>query len=332
MNINFAGWYIFLKTTKAGKSILLGVGIAFLLIIGFIFFPNKHQHNDSSVTAPKSATKATTHIFSNDIEPIDAQIEKPTVPKTNQQNLLSSYVSGTTSPPPCPMRLYAAGPNEEASISGAYLPYGRLIKCTLINTVDSSRIATPIIGMVLEDVWQEGQCIIPAGTEVHGTAQIDRSRERIASEKEWIIIWQDGKEMPIKGIALSNSQHGERWGITDGSAGLEGEIIKSDSLAQLKEILASTISAAGSGLVPMTTTTSPFGNTQVATTGSAEAVLGESVQAAGRVYAQQIMQSIQRDGWFVRCKAGSTFYLYTMQTIDLANAHIGSSENLKEKK
>ena len=235
------------------------------------------------------------------------------------------------------MRIYAdpAGPShEEARISDSYLPYGRLVKCVLVNTVDSSRIATPIIGMVTEDVWQAGVCVIPAGTEVHGIAQIDRTRERIASEKEWIMVWQNGKELPVKGIVLSNTQHGtdQRWGITDGSAGLEGEILRSDKLAQLKEILASTVAAAGSGLVPVTTTTSPFGNTQVATTGSAQAVLGESIQAAGRVYAQQIMESIQREGWFVRCKAGSSFYLYTLEPIDLANAHIGSSQSVKSTK
>ena len=92
---------------------------------------------------------------------------------------------------------------------------------------------------------------------------------------------------------------------------------------------ASTISAAGAGLVPVTTTTSPFGNTQVATTGSAQAVLGSSIQAAGKVYAEQIMQSIQQDGWFVRCKAGSTFYLYTLEAIDFSNAGIGSSKHSK---
>jgi len=187
--------------------------------------------------------------------------------------------------------------------------------------------------MVTEDVWQAGICVIPAGTQVHGIAQVDRSRERIASEKEWVIVWQDGKELPVKGIALSNTQHGceQKWSITDGSAGLEGEILKSDKLAQLKEILATTISAAGSGLVPVTTTTSPFGNTQVATTGSAQAVLGESIQAAGRVYAEQIMQSIQRDGWFVRCKAGGSFYLYTLETVDFSNAHVGSSKSKDRK-
>ena len=339
-NFNFAGYWKFLKETKGGNAILCGIGLICLLMVMTLLFPEKKKADGTALIAlPKTATKATTHLFSNDIDPIDAQkIEGSSSSAASQsntsQNTLSSLIGSSSSTPTCPMRIYAAPeapPHEEAQMSSSALPYGRLVKCVLVNTVDSSRIATPIIGMVTEDVWQGGVCIIPAGTEVHGTAQIDYTRERIASEKEWIMVWQDGKELSVKGIALSNTQHGteQKWGITDGSAGLEGEILKSDKLAQLKEILATTVAAAGSGLVPVTTTTSPFGNTQVATTGNAQAVLGESIQAAGRVYAEQIMESIKRDGWFVRCKAGSSFYLYTLEPIDLANARIGSSQSNK---
>ena len=340
-NFDFTGYWKLLKETKGGQAILCGAGLLFLLAALTLLFPEKKKSNEgSSIELPKTATKATTHLFSNDIEPINTQKIAPSSDSTPsqsssnaQQNTLTSLI-GSSALSPCPMRIYAApeaSPHEEVQMSSSALPYGRLVKCVLVNTVDSSRIATPIIGMVTEDVWQGGVCIIPAGTEVHGIAQMDYTRERIASEKEWIMVWQDGKEMPVKGIALSNTQHGtsQKWGITDGSAGLEGDIIKSDKLAQLKEILASTVAAAGSGLVPVTTTTSPFGNTQVATTGNSQAVLGESIQAAGRVYAQQIMESIKRDGWFVRCKAGSSFYLYTIEPMDLANARIGSSQSNK---
>lgn len=327
---NLASLKVFIKT-KQGKLILIGSGIFTIFLGQILFHQISNSLNKKQVEAiSKVATKATTHEFNSAIPPIDSQTAKVSSPQDQKNSDLFQNFSpqSPSAASVVPMRIYAAPPNQDESISEAYLPHGRMIKCVLVNTVDSSRIATPIIGMVLEDVYQNGICVIPAGTEVHGTAQIDRSRERIASEKEWIVVWQDGKEMPVKGIALSNTQHGteEKWGITDGSAGLEGEILKSDKLAQLKEILATTIAAAGSGLVPVTTTTSPFGNTQVATTGNAQAVLGSSIQAAGKVYAEQIMQSIQRDGWFVRCAAGSKFYLYTLETVDLANARIGGGK------
>ena len=44
--------------------------------------------------------------------------------------------------------------------------------------------------------------MIPAGTEIHGTAQTDHQRERIASGNTWTLIWQNGMEMQIKAIAL----------------------------------------------------------------------------------------------------------------------------------
>ena len=49
--------------------------------------------------------------------------------------------------------------------------HGRLLRCELVNTVDSTNIDTPIIGLVIEDAWNDGRLIIPAGTEVHGVAQ-----------------------------------------------------------------------------------------------------------------------------------------------------------------
>ena len=42
-------------------------------------------------------------------------------------------------------------------------------------------------------------------------------------------------------------------------------------------------------------------------------------------YAQQILQTIERDGFYVRVPAGKQFYLYVTQTIDLSKAVIGGS-------
>src|SRR5207244_950670 len=107
----------------------------------------------------------------------------------------------------------------------------------LVVTVDSSSINTPIIGLVTEDVWHDGRLIIPAGAEVHGAAKLDRVRERIASNGNWTVVWQTGEELTVTGIALDREKEpdgSEGWGITDGSAGLRGELLKSDDLAEIK--------------------------------------------------------------------------------------------------
>jgi hypothetical protein len=77
---------------------------------------------------------------------------------------------------------------------------------------------------------------IPAATEVHGTAQTDRHRERIASGGSWTLVWQTGEESHLNAIVLDRefSSDQEGWGITGGSAGLRGRVIQSDDMADIK--------------------------------------------------------------------------------------------------
>jgi hypothetical protein len=123
-------------------------------------------------------------------------------------------------------------------LSAVFAPFGRLIPCETVITVDSASIQTPIVGLVTENIYYGGKLVIPAGTEIHGTAQTDHQRERIASGNNWTFIWQNGMEMQIKAIALDREFDDETnqsgWAITDGSAGLRGEVIKSDNFADIK--------------------------------------------------------------------------------------------------
>jgi hypothetical protein len=65
--------------------------------------------------------------------------------------------------------------------------------------------------------------IIPAGTEVHGIAQKSPMRERIGSGRQWFLVFQDGRELPISGTVLDyapDSKNADSWKESDGSAGL----------------------------------------------------------------------------------------------------------------
>ena len=140
---------------------------------------------------------------------------------------------------------------EQKPLSKFYAPYGRLIPCELVVTVDSSSIQTPIIALVTDDIYHDGRLIIPAGTEVHGTAQADRKRERIASNGGWTLVWRTGEELHLEGVALDREKdpNGEGWGITDGSAGLRGQVLKTDNMAEIKLFAATLLSGAASGAV-----------------------------------------------------------------------------------
>ena len=222
-----------------------------------------------------------------------------------------------------PISLFGDTPTTQVKpLSQFYAPYGRLIPCELVITVDSSMIRTPIVGLITEDIYHGGRLVIPAGTEVHGVAQIDRVRERIASGKRWTLVWQSGEELPISGIALDREKEaeGEGWGITDGSAGLRGRLIKSDSLAEIKLFAATFLSGAAGVFTERENTllgpiTSP--SLQNAPLKGAQDVLA--------TYAKQILQSIQRDGFYVRVPAGKQFYLYVTQTLDRTDASIGGT-------
>ena len=85
-----------------------------------------------------------------------------------------------------PMRIYTSTavpePTPEEEDLGDYAPAFRMVRCKLVNTVDSSNIATPIQGLVTDDLVWNGKVIIARCSEVHGLAQVDKSRERIVAE------------------------------------------------------------------------------------------------------------------------------------------------------
>jgi len=232
-----------------------------------------------------------------------------------------------------PISLFAdssAGAPKLKKLSAIYAPFGRLIPCETIITVDSSSMQTPIVGLVTENIYFDGKLIIPAGTEVHGMAQTDRQRDRIATSTSWTLVWQDGEEMQLKAIALDrefdNNTNQSGWGITDGSAGLSGQLIKSDNLADIKLFAATFLSGAASALTEKQQTV--FGPINSPTLNNAPF---QGAQAVLQTYAQQIYDSIQKNGFYVRVPSGKQFYLYVMQTIDRADTSFGSVGITEEK-
>jgi hypothetical protein len=223
-----------------------------------------------------------------------------------------------------PISLFVETPTtaEQKPLSKNYAPFGRLISCELIVTVDSSSMQTPIVGLVTEDVYFGGRLLIPAGTEIHGKAQTDRTRERIASSGGWTFVWQDGRELRVSGIALDREfdPDGTGWGITDGSAGLRGNVLKTDDLAEIKLFAASFLSGAASAFTQNQQT---LLGTEVLPTAKNAGLQG--AQSVIQAYAQQIYDSIQRDGFYVRVAAGKQFYIYVTQTLDVSDASIGGT-------
>jgi hypothetical protein len=218
----------------------------------------------------------------------------------------------------------AASAARPKKLSPVYAPFGRLIPCETVITVDSSSIETPIVGLVTENVYFGGKVIIPAGTEVHGMAQTDRQRDRVSTSGNWTFVWQDGEEMQLKAVALDrefdNNTNQTGWAITDGSAGLRGELLKTDEYADLKLFAATFLSGAASALTLQQQTA--FGPINSPSLNNAPF---EGAQTVLQTYAQQILNSIEKEGYYVRVPSGKQFYLYVLQTIDDADESLGGA-------
>ena len=246
--------------TRSGKLLAFGAVFAAALII-FSVVRKHHPSTDDPVSVTVLATNATDkpQVVQSVTRPMQVYYPPPPKPEPTNYPSLSPPAFPKPSPLPVvpanqaptlsPISLFAdssAGIPPAKKLSAVFAPFGRLIPCETVVTVDSASIQTPIVGLVTENIYYGGRLVISAGTEIHGTAQTDHQRERIASGNIWTLIWQNGMEMQIKAIALdrefANETNQTGWAITDGSAGLRGEVIKSDNFADLKLFAATFLS------------------------------------------------------------------------------------------
>ncbi len=244
-------------------------------------------------------------------------------------------VQASSRPAVLPISLFTAAADTTAGqVSKTYAPYGRLIPCETVITIESSKLDTPVIGLVTDDVWHNGELIIPAGAEVHGRASLDRARERIAASGKWVIVWRDqtalnGTELVLSGIALDRQKddtNGE-FGLRDGSAGLLGDLIKSDNYQEVKLFASTFLAGVAGGMQQLRNMGTAFGDiVQVPSVSGRNAALQGTADVLN-AYARQIQEAIARDGFYVRVPAGKQFYLYVTETIDQAKGVRGNQTN-----
>lgn len=242
----------------------------------------------------------------------EAPVEKPR--KVRYRTLLAAYDAQ-----PVAQRTAA-----DSTPPKRFIPYGTLLKVKLVNTVDSANLETPVIAVLLEDVWQNGQRVIPANTLLHGTAKAGRMRDRVTAAGTWRFVWQDGRELSFNGVALDREydQAVDGYGITDGSAGMKGRVLATDDLQEMKIMASAALSGFARGTQDRSYT--PFGTT---ITGSLSNGAREGVAEVFDMYAHRTLRDIEQNGYFVRVPAGKEFYVYVAEAVDPEKARIAGARN-----
>lgn len=217
-----------------------------------------------------------------------------------------------------------APPPDTNALPTLFAPAGRLLCCVLVNTIESIRIQTPVIGVVTRDLWYNGQVIVPTNTEVFGTAEVDRVRDRLSAGRSWVLVFPNGDELTVSGLALHREEivAGQHWGANDGSAGFKGQVIHSASWDELKYFASAFLSAASRSAQQAEYTV--YG-TQLRQSVPNAALAGSS--AVLDEYARSIAETIKRDGTYVRVVGGALFYLYLDKTLNRSAAHRGATRS-----
>ena len=205
------------------------------------------------------------------------------------------------------------------------IPFGRMLKCELVNAVDSINLQTPLLGILMEPLWVDGVMVLPAGCEIHGLATTDKVKERICSNKQWTVVFPPKNSkwsvssIQLKGSALDREDktgEGKTFGITDGTYGIRGRRVQSAQMDELKFFAAAFLETALSGLEQ----TEPIGgiwpdvkivpSARDASLAGSSAVLGE--------YANMLKEELVENKYYTFVPAGKQFYLYVEEEIHVA--------------
>jgi hypothetical protein len=269
---------------------------------------NPKEQVDKS-TAPKDVLLADRRLngMQKNLPPEERPAASPPPPRQQPPVLhpLVSFYAQVPAPTPSPTPV-----PTEAARPQAWLPPGTFIPCALVNTVESSHINTPVVGEVLRDMYQNGRLIVPAGAIVSSFAESGAVRDRIEVAGAWLITYPDGRHLRVRGIACDREADptNQQFGIEDGSAGLQGELVESDHWAMAKGFVGLLMTAALQTGTAVATSTLQASHTTGVT------ALPDTTPVFAK-YLNQLLNGETGDGRFVRVRASKEFYVFVTDTV-----------------
>jgi hypothetical protein len=245
----------------------------------------------------------------------------------------------------------AAGKAGVAPIGDEFAPFGRLVKCQLVDTLDSiTARSEPIVALVTEDLDWNGDVIIPAGTEAFSYARPEPIIDavgvgRLVDSGEWTLVLPggpqgaNGRELILKAravdrreLVVSDRGRVRSWGLDDGADGLVGYTLSTLDNTEIRLFAAAAVGGMAQGFSAIAERQQPasglpgaLGATQPAPTlGNAlTGSLGSGAVDYMNQLAARIREEISKRGVYVRIPAGKPFYLFVEQTIDPRAAAVG---------
>lgn len=258
--------------------------------------------------------------------------EPPTIVKEKEPPKVEKKKAAPMFPDLVQVKSRAGVKPFEPTAPAIFAPRGTLIKAALVITLESNTVGTPVLGMVTEDVYFQGNLIVPAGTQVQASSYVSsgatdadkapkdgKIRDRIEVRGAFRFVWTDGSEYVINGVALDYEPLPDgTFAITDGSPGIRGRILKTDDYAELKILISEALQ--GYAKTQQSSFQSVYGVVPENT--NRNAALGGGISGAA-AYSSILSKKLAQDLEYVQAPAGTSFYIYTLDVFEPELRSIG---------
>ena len=300
-NISFKE--LLFKKDHAGKRqpTRLAWSVVIVLIFGS-FFVSKEKPKKSKHEIKQEIIKEREIIEASNSK--SSKEEKPAVDLSDAFNIParidSAIVKGIGGKADAKIIVFDATNNYQ---SDQITPLGSMIQCLLIHNIVTNNFSAPVIAQVWEDFYFDGKLLLPFGTRIYGTARAGKERDRVLVAFH-TIVFQDGKEIPIKALGLS----------ADGSAGLTGTLVSKQNKKRILMMAMNFISGIALGLQEKATN-AVTGLTEI-TTNSRNAVL-EGVANTFEKEARMLEKEINAAEGYAIILAGNKLIVYFEKSTDI---------------
>lgn len=181
---------------------VLGALAVLVFVLGSIF--DEKAKREQSVASARKDAQSTTSVPTSVAHTSSSQ---------TSLSLTSSYMSLGGGHASAQRQRSATQIIKRGENAADVLPIGSRIQVALIGQAESADSSNPLEALILEDTLSPAQVlVIPKGTHVIGSGQLDPSRERLVARFH-TAAFPDGQQFGISGLAA----------MPDGSSGLAGD-------------------------------------------------------------------------------------------------------------